>query len=136
MRGVFSKYTMPLWYGYDHPMTKDELLEIIRTIQSYGYHVTGITVDNFRDNVTLAKELGVTDELPRFKNPSEGKENEYIYFLFDVIHTVKLLRNHLIDDGELQHFILFCLNLDTSFLSLKYRFCINLTRLSHSNRSG
>ena len=107
MRSVFSKYTMPLWYGYDQPMTPEVLTEILDKIQGMGYHVSGITCDNYSDNRTLAKQLGVTEELPRFQNPSPGKENDFIYFLYDPVHLMKLMRNHLLDQGTVQHFPLY-----------------------------
>ena len=107
LRGIFTKYTLPIWYGYDTPMTPSLLNEIIMKIQSFGFHVTGITCDNYPDNQALARDLGITDELPRFPNPSPDKKGEFIYFLFDVVHCLKLLRNHLLDQGTVQHYYLF-----------------------------
>ena len=62
MRSVYSKYTIPLYYEYDTAMTPDTLNDIIRTIQSYGYHVVGITADNATDNGKCAERLGVTND--------------------------------------------------------------------------
>ena len=60
MRGVFSKLTIPIWYGYDTRMDPDTLIDVINKIQKNGYHVIGITTDSHTTNVSLAKKLGVT----------------------------------------------------------------------------
>ena len=60
MRGVFSKLTIPIWYGYDTRMDPDTLIDVINKIQKNGYHVIGITTDSHPNNVSLAKKLGVT----------------------------------------------------------------------------
>ena len=99
MRGLFDKYTIPLWYGYDTALTKPTLLEIIEQVQDWGYHVAGIVCDNYIDNQKLAQSLGATEDNPRFPNPSERFAGEFIYFLFDPVHLLKLMRNHFIDQG-------------------------------------
>ena len=99
MRSIFGKFTIPLWYGYDTAMTKEILFDIINEVQEWGYHVAGVTCDNATDNTKLAKSLGVTENNPRFPNPSEKFAGEHIYFMYDPVHLIKLLRNHLIDQG-------------------------------------
>ena len=59
--------------------------------------------DNHQDNQTLAKKLGVTDDLPQFPNPDF--EGELIFFFFDPVHLIKLVRNHLIDQGKYDFFL-------------------------------
>jgi hypothetical protein len=100
MRSVYSKYTIPLYYEYDTAMTPETLNDIIRTIQSYGYHVVGITADNATDNQTCAKRLGVTNDSPWFPNPSPEYEGELVYFFFDAVHLIKLIRNKFLDNGK------------------------------------
>ena len=78
-------------------MKPDILKGIITKVQSFGYTVHGVTCDNHSENHSLAKKLGCTDDLPRFPNPD--KEGEYIFFFFDPVHLIKLVRNHLIDQG-------------------------------------
>ena len=109
MRGVFTKYTIPIFYEYDTAMTKEKLNEIIVKIQSFGYHVTGFTCDSAPDNRGLSNQLGITDDIPKFKNPSPEFENEYIWFMFDPVHLLKLLRNHLLDDGNSNFLIFPCI---------------------------
>lgn len=101
MRGVFASYNIPLWYGYDTKMNAETLNDIIVKVQNLGYHVIGITADSAPDNRNLANQLGVTDDSPYFPNPSPQHKGEVIYFLFDAVHLLKLMRNHLIDQGKL-----------------------------------
>ena len=81
-------------------MTPDTLNDIIRTIQSYGYHVVGITADNATDNGKCAERLGVTNDEPWFPNPSPEYEGELVYFFFDAVHLIKLIRNKFLDNGK------------------------------------
>ena len=104
IRGVFTKYLIPVYYSHDGVMEPEELNDIIDKIQSCGYDVCGITADNHTTNVSLAKKLGCTDDDPKFPNPSVGREGDFIYFLFDPVHLIKCLRNHLIDQGTVWHF--------------------------------
>ena len=100
IRGVFTKFMIPVYYDYDHVMDSKEFLEVVEKIQGFGYHVIGITVDNYSSNRTLANQLGVTNDNPKFPNPSKEYEGEYIYFLFDIVHSLKLLRSHFVDQGK------------------------------------
>ena len=99
IKGVFAKFLIPVYYSHDGVMEPEELKEIIDKIQAFGFDVCGITCDNHTSNVSLGKKLGVTDDDPKFPNPSIGHEGEFIWFLFDAVHLIKCLRNHLIDQG-------------------------------------
>ena len=100
MRGIFTKFMIPVYYDYDNVLESKEFLEVVEKIQGFGYQVAGITVDNYSSNRKLANQLGVTNDCPKFPNPSKGYEGEYIYFLFDIVHSLKLLRSHFIDQGK------------------------------------
>ena len=104
IRGVFTKFLIPVYYSHDGVMEPEELKEIIDKIQAFGFDVCGITADNHPSNVSLAKKLGCTDDDPKFPNPSVGHEGEFVWFLFDAVHLIKCLRNHLIDQGTVWHF--------------------------------
>ena len=101
MRGVFAKFTIPIYYEYDTAMTPDKLNEIIIKIQSFGFHVLGMTCDSASDNRGCANKLGVTEDSPKFPNPSPEYEGEFIYWMFDAVHLIKLIRNHFIDQGKI-----------------------------------
>ena len=100
MRGIFTKFMIPVYYDYDNVLESKEFLEVVKKIQGFGYQVAGITVDNYSSNRKLANQLGVTNDSPKFPNPSKEYEGEYIYFLFDIVHSLKLLRSHFIDQGK------------------------------------
>jgi hypothetical protein len=58
IRGVFTKFLIPVYYSHDGVMEPVELKEIIDKIQAFGFDVCGITADNHPSNVSLAKKLG------------------------------------------------------------------------------
>ena len=66
-------------------------------VLNQGFHVIASSCDMARTNQTLAKSLGVTAEEPYFQNPS--RPNSHIYWFYDVSHLIKLVRNHLLDQG-------------------------------------
>ena len=110
MRGIFpsskdKKYLFPFWFGYDTKMKAQLLLENIMRLQSKGYHVVCITADNYTDNVKLAEELGCTDDKPYFLNPGPEHKGDRIYFFFDGVHLMKLMRSHFIDQGKYYYLI-------------------------------
>ena len=97
LRGLFANYKIPIWYRYDHVLRKTEYLDIITKIENAGFHVVSSTCDMAKSNQSLATALGVTAETPYFENPCRPGSN--IYWFFDPVHLVKLIRNHLIDQG-------------------------------------
>ena len=97
VRGIFANFKIPIWYRYDSVLEKDEFLSIIEKIESQGFHVVAATCDMAKSNQKLSKELGVTIESPRFENPS--RPGKWIYWFYDPVHLIKLVRNHLIDQG-------------------------------------
>jgi hypothetical protein len=76
-------------------MKADLLFRIIISIESHGIQVWTIVFD--LGNVGLLNELGVTPEKPFFINPFDPTRK--IYVNPDAPHMLKLLRNHLLDQG-------------------------------------
>ena len=97
VRGLFANFKIPIWYRYDHVLGKKELLDIITKIESHGFHTVSVTCDMARSNQKLGKSLGVTVDNPRFPNPC--RPNNFVYWFYDPVHLIKLVRNHLIDQG-------------------------------------
>lgn len=85
------------FFRYDFNMTVEELNSIICRIENCGYHVISITTDMFSANVSLAKQMGVSEEQPWFKNPI--RPDSKIYWIFDQVHLLKLIRTHLVNSG-------------------------------------
>ena len=67
----------------------------------------------------MTLKLGCTDDEPKFPNPSIGHEGEFVWFLFDAVHLIKCLRNHLIDQGTVWHF---------SYIVVKFGFSEKATK--------
>ena len=97
VRGLFNNFKIPIWYKYDHVLGKKEYLDIVEKMETLGFHVVSTSCDMARSNQKLAKSLGVTEETPYFPNPSRPASN--IFWFYDICHLMKLVRNHLIDQG-------------------------------------
>ena len=84
LRGLFKNYKIPIWYKFDHVLSSDELIEIIKKVESAGYHVVAVTADMAKENQKCAKDLGVTQNDPRFENPC--RPGSHIHWFCDVCH--------------------------------------------------
>ena len=98
LRGIYKKFKIPIWFRYDHGLTKEELLQIIEWIESTSFQVHSFTSDMGPLNVRLFKELGLSLDSQKtwFKHPTVKDRN--VFWFHDVPHLIKLCRNHLIDD--------------------------------------
>ena len=96
----------------DTTLRAPEFRNIIRKVHASGFHVVCVSTDMHQGNQGLARKLGVTIENPRFENPSQSRKGEYIYWMYDAPHLLKLLRNWLLDQGfklEGEQVIIMCL---------------------------
>ncbi len=99
LRGVCGKWKIPIFYAFNKKkIAKEEFLDIIYRVEDAGLHVVSVCCDNASPNRALAKSLGVTTEQPFFANPDPSRTSVIVWF-FDVPHILKLLRNHLLDQG-------------------------------------
>ena len=100
VRGVYSNFKIPIYFEFDKALNKDNMEMGIKAVESAGFHVIAICSDMGTKNKAVKDELGVTVEEPWFKHPcTETRPNSYIYYLHDVPHLLKLLRNHLLSKG-------------------------------------
>lgn len=97
VRGICDKWKQPLFYQFDKKMTKDLLFEIISSLENAGYLVYSMTSDLGADNQALWKALNINLENNSFPNPCKSDRSVYVFA--DVPHMLKLVRNHLLDDG-------------------------------------
>ena len=97
LRGIFKNFKIPIWYDFDKKMEEKELKEIITKLEDISYHVICITMDNGGDNVSLASSLEVEPDQPFFQHPT--REGEKVFFFFDPVHLLKLMRNHILEKG-------------------------------------
>lgn len=85
-------------YGYDTPMTKNLLCQIINQLYNVGFNVIAIVSDMGPSNIGLWKTLNISMNNTSFKH---NITNHNIYVFADVPHLLKLARNHLVDKYEI-----------------------------------
>lgn len=79
-------------------MTIDVLSSIISKLFDAGFTVVGIVSDLCTSNVKVWSQLNIGhDQNCCFPHPSNSLLNVYVFG--DVPHLIKLLRNHILDQG-------------------------------------
>jgi hypothetical protein len=97
-RGLCAQWKQPLFYNFDTPMTKSILMDIITMLHHAGYTVVSITSDMGTGNVSLWSQLNVGyNKKCYFTHPVILSQKIFVFA--DAPHLLKLLRNHLIDQG-------------------------------------
>ena len=97
VRGLVKNCKIPLWIGFDQPMTKAILDSIITRAEKAGAEVVTTVSDMATDNQGLFKELGVTMKKPWYTHPNDPSRT--IFCFADPPHCLKNGRNHLLDSG-------------------------------------
>lgn len=95
LRGLFSKWKLPIFFSFDTTMDRYLLCEIIRAAENYSARIRGIACD--LGNHKLISELQVSETKSWFDHPCDSKRK--VFFFPDAPHLLKLLRNHLLDAG-------------------------------------
>ena len=95
-RGVFSKWKVPVFYGYNIMFDKTGLEELLRALNHARIDVVALCCDNAGPNRGLWMELGVNELSTSFVHP-DTLEN--VYCIADPVHLLKLVRNNLFDHG-------------------------------------
>ena len=96
LRGLCSSWKQPIFFGFDLTFHKEKFLEILQKIQKVGLIPIGSVCDYSPSNRGLLKELNISPENPSFSDISF--KNPVLFFA-DMPHMLKLLRNHLLDQG-------------------------------------
>ena len=99
LRGLVATWKQPIYMRFDEAMKKDLLDDIIKASESRGFCIVAIVSDLGPTNVGLWKSLNISPENTRFPNPADPLRDIYVFA--DVPHMLKLLRNHLLDQGFL-----------------------------------
>ena len=99
IRGLCSNWKQPVFFNFDTPMRKNLFNEIIMKIESTGIEVWAVACDSGSTNQALLKSLGVTTDNTSFQNPADPSRK--IFAFLDVPHLLKLIRNHILDNGIL-----------------------------------
>ena len=96
LRGLCSNWKQPIFFKFDFSFDKNSFLEILKKIESCGLIPIATTCDYSPTNRALLKELKITEENPVFSNSSLKNP---VFFFADFPHKLKLLRNHVLDQG-------------------------------------
>jgi hypothetical protein len=81
--------------GDDAKTLASRLLKCINCLQSLGFTVVSISVDNNRINQSLFKILSsVTGGIDGKSFPNSGHEGEIIFMFYDAVHIFKNIRNN------------------------------------------
>lgn len=96
-RGVACQWKQPVYVGFDQKMTKDILFDIIKKLDDIDFKTVCVVSDCGGGNVGLWRALDINYENPVFSLPT-GRE---IVYIPDGPHTLKLIRNWLLDTGFL-----------------------------------
>jgi hypothetical protein len=97
VRGLFNKFKVPIFVGFDQRMTDSILFQAIAKTEEEGFIVKAIVCDQAPENVKLISELGINENKTFFHCPSNPDEK--IFAFFDVPHALKNVRNHILDNG-------------------------------------
>ena len=94
LRGLFNKWKQPVYFNFDTLINSDLFHNILDVVQSFGFTIRACVSDMGAENRKLWKELNVSEDTPWIAT-SQHK----LYFFADVPHLLKLIRNHIIDNG-------------------------------------
>lgn len=96
-RALCGNWKQPVYYSFDTTMTGELLKQIIKYVQSAGFIVVGVVSDLGGKNAKVWNELQIHHQNTCFDNPTYTGQRIWVFA--DVPHMIKLLRNHLLDDG-------------------------------------
>lgn len=96
IRGICDNWKQPIYFNFDTKMTKSLLFDIILAVENSGFSVWAVTSDMGAENRALWKELSIQIENSKFRIPSIHRD---IHVFADIPHMLKLIRNHVLDDG-------------------------------------
>jgi len=95
--GILKKWCQPIFYGFDKNMSKKILLSAIQQLENVGFFVCAVVSDMGGSNQGFLREMGISFESPNILHPF--RLNSKIHFFADAPHLMKLLRNHILDQG-------------------------------------
>lgn len=96
-QGIASQWKQPVYVGFDQKMTEEILYDIIKRLNDINFNTACVVSDCGGGNIGLWRALDINYENPVFHLPT-GRE---IVYIPDGPHTLKLIRNWLLDTGFL-----------------------------------
>ena len=97
VRGLIGKWKQPIYYEFDNPIDRDLFLNVVKTVDLMGFRMRAFVNDMGSSNEKLLSDLGIEPGCLSLRNPFCEKRN--IWAFCDAPHTLKLLRNYLLDKG-------------------------------------
>ncbi|XP_039300398.1 uncharacterized protein LOC120355776 [Nilaparvata lugens] len=97
IRSVAGKWKQPIFYQFDQAITVDIFFQAIRLVEESGFRCRGFVSDMGGSNRKLVSDLGISQTKPSVDNPC--CDDRAIWAFSDVPHVLKLIRNHLLDQG-------------------------------------
>jgi hypothetical protein len=99
VKGIVKKWKQVVFADFDTAMTKALLFDIIDNVEKSGVKICIIISDMGPSNLSLWKELDVTMDKPFFMYLDSSGNSRQVFVIPDIPHLLKLLRNHILDDG-------------------------------------
>lgn len=97
VRGLCGNWKQPVFFDFDCPMTENLLRDILLKIESTGIEVWAVVCDSSSTNQAVLKRIGINTEKTSFQNPADPSRPVFVFP--DVPHLLKLIRNHILDEG-------------------------------------
>jgi len=96
IRGIYSKWKQPIAYFLCHTSCPANLLhtlltEAVQKLKNVGLNICAVACDMGSNNIKLSNILNISPD-----NTGFYLENQYLFFIFDVPHIAKALRNMLL----------------------------------------
>ena len=97
LRGLVGNWKQPVFFDYDVSMNVELLSQIIFHVEAAGAEVVAIVCDMGSANMKLWRDLGISESRPYV--PHFHRNDAQLHFFADIPHALKLLRNHILDEG-------------------------------------
>lgn len=98
MRGLFSPWKQPIYADFDINMTLELLDEAINRAWEAGYECVACVSDCAGANQAIWSNINIDENRTFLLHPATGRK---IYLFADAPHTLKLIRNWMVDNGFL-----------------------------------
>lgn len=99
IRSLTGKWKQPIYYQFDQSVTTELFIEAIKVVELSGFRVRAFVSDMGGSNRKLYSDLKITPQSSSIQNPY--CKERVIWAFCDIPHVLKLLRNHLLDEGFL-----------------------------------
>ncbi|KAF0305880.1 Transposable element P transposase [Amphibalanus amphitrite] len=100
VRGLCSHWKQPVYFDFDQPMTREIMFSAIAAVEDAGYQVVAMVCDLSPTNrgfLYSDRGLNMKPEDGWFTHPCDPSRK--IFPFADIPHMLKLLRNHIMDEG-------------------------------------